>query len=395
MVLKLVNLIKFFLLFLSCFLIFNVKSYSLDINRDFSLDVKGGIQIDYIFWNGNKHDEFIYGAYLKSIDFFLNGIFINNKANYFLHFNVNSYSFYDFLSQFYLSIFSDYFRIKFGKYYLPFGIEQSGSLYDKSFLENALLNGMGDGEFFGFSFDFIGDNFSFYSSFAIPDLNYFFNKNTCFKYIFYIRTVSNFFRTDDFVLHFGFDYKRVSEDQKYFLKDTTIIPYKDTPSLKTKSSLLNSYNGVILSSSMFDFEFAFMWKSLFFQTEFSFVDVSWRDFDREMYSSFYFQFSYLFNNVNHVYNYINGVFCNPVYYSEYGAVELLFKYIVVNMINYGPLLMGYCQNDGRKESLLFGVNWFINDKLKIQLNLVIDEFMYCKSPGFQFTGVGLRFQFLY
>jgi hypothetical protein len=58
-----------------------------------------------------------------------------------------------------------------------------------------------------------------------------------------------------------------------------------------------------------------MWKSLFFQTELVFVDIGWRDFDKEIYSSFYFQFSYFLNGVYHKYDNLNGSFLDPSFFS--------------------------------------------------------------------------------
>lgn len=377
-----------FLLFFSTF------SYADSFKDSLSINFNGCVNADYLFWNGNKHDEFIQGGYLRSVELFTNGFLLNNAINYFLQFNITNYSYNDILSQSYIKFSYKNLNIKVGKFFLPFGLEQACTTFDKMYLETSLLHGMGDGEFWGISFDFLFDKFCFLSSIVVPDLKLFLNNDESFKYIFSFRTFSNFFNSKNFVFHVGLDYKRIEEDQKYYSQVRT-IQYRDNPSFKTKSSLLNSYNGVILSSDLIDIELALMCGSLFFQTELGFVDVGWRDFDKEVYSSFYFQFSYFLNGNHHLYDSYKGCFTNPEFFSSYGAIELLFKYCIVNMINYGPLLMGYCQTDGKKESLLFGINWFISKNFKLQLNFVVDEFLYCKSPGFQITGVGFRLQFVY
>lgn len=378
-----------FLFFLSCSLVF-----SSEFNRKSPFDFKGCVQTDYLFWHGNKHDEFIYGGYLRNIEFTSSGFFINNNVNYFLRFDVTDFLHNDILSEAYLNLSYNKIKFKIGQFFLPFGLEQASPLSDRMFLETSLLNGMGEGKFLGFSFDFYSNNFCFNSSFVIPEIHYSLNKENNFKYVLSFRSFLNLFRFEDFVFHLGIDYKRTKEDQKneYSFRS---VSYRDNPCLKTHTSLLNAYNGVVVTSDVFDLEFAFMWRSLLFQTELGFVDIGWKDFDREIYSSFYFQFSYFLNGVYHKYDNYSGSFLDPITDSSYGSLELLFKYCIVDMINYGPLLMGYCQTDGRKESLLFGVNWIITKKLKIQLNCVIDEFMYCKSPGFQVTGVGFRVQLLF
>lgn len=393
-------MIKFFInirYFLVCtfFLFsFSVFSYEKVSNNSFTLNLKGCVQFDYLFWHGNKHDEFIYGGYLRSADLYANGSFLFDSATYFIHFNITDYLFEDIFCQAYFKYTYKHFDIKIGQFLLPFGLEQANNVYDKMFLETSLLNGMGDGKFLGINIDFFSNSFCFFSSFALPDINYSFKKNYNFKYILAFRTFASFFKTNNFVLHFGLDYKRIKEDQKGD-SPFRLISYRDNSCLKTHSSLLNAYNGVIVTSDLVDLEFAFMWKSLFFQTELGFVDVGWRDFDKEIYSSFYFQFSYFLNGIHHKYDSRYGTFCNPILPQHSGAVEFLFKYCIIDMINYGPLLMGYCQTDGRKESLLFGINWIITEQLKLQLNFTVDEFMYCKSPGFQAAGIGFRFQFVY
>lgn len=384
--------LKFIFLFL--FLILCSFTFAEEPNKKISFDFKGCVQTDYLFWHGNKHDEFIYGGYLRNIDFTFNGFLINRKFDYFLRFNVTDFIYDDILLEAYLSFSYNRFKIRIGQFLLPFGLEQSIPLSDRMFLETSLLNGMGEGKFLGISFDFYSNNFCLNSSFVIPEAQYSLNKERNFKYIFSFRSFLNFFRLDDFVFHFGIDYKRIKEDQKGGFPFRS-VSYRDNPCFKTHSSLLNAYNGVIVTSDIVDLEFAFMWKSLFFQTELGFVDIGWRDFDKEIYSSFYFQFSYFLNGFYHNYDHYKGVFLDPSLHSSYGAFELLFKYCIVDMINYGPLLMGYCQTDGRKESILFGLNWTVTQKLKIQLNCVVDEFMYCKSPGFQITGIGFRVQLLF
>lgn len=387
---------RFLLEFKFVFLFFILSSFifALEPNKKFSFDFKGCIQTDYLFWHGNKHDEFIYGGCLKSIDFTLNGFLINDNVNYFFRFNVTDFIYDDIISEAYFSFSFNKIKIKFGQFFLPLGLEQASPLSDKMFLETSLLNGMGEGKFLGFVFDFYSNNFCFNSAFAVPEFNYSLNKERNLKYILSFRTFINLFRLDDFVFHFGVDYKRIKEDQKGCFPFRS-ISYRDNPCFKTHSSLLNAYNGVIVTSDIIDLELAFMWKSLFFQTELAFVDIGWRDFDKEIYSSFYFQFSYFLNGVYHKYDNLNGSFLDPSFFPSYGAIELLFKYCFVYMINNGPLLKGYCQTDGKKESILFGLNWIVTQKLKIQLNCVVDEFMYYKSPGFQITGMGFRVQLLF
>lgn len=392
MINKFINNAKYLIVIF--FVIFCTNVFAIEIKDRFSFNANGCMQTDYLFWHGDKHDELMYGGYLRSADFFCKGFFLNKSINYFIHLNLTNYLYEDCFSQAFLDFSYKNFKLKFGQFLLPFGLEQSSSVYDKMFLETSLLNGMGDGKFFGITFDFYSNNFCLFSAFVIPEFKYSLDKERNFKYMLSFRSFASFFRSDDFVFHFGFDYKRIKEDQKsnYAFRG---ISYRDNSCFKTHTSLLNAYNGVIVTSDLVDLEFALMWKSLSFQTELGFVDVGWRDFDKEVYSSFYFQFSYFFNGIHYKYDNFNGCFCNPSLLASYGAVELLFKYCIVDMINYGPLLMGLCQTDGRKESILFGINWFVTDCLKLQLNCVVDEFMYCKSPGFQIAGIGFRIQLLY
>lgn len=384
--------LKFLLVALLFSFSFNI--HALDFDKRFSFNTSSFFQADYLFWHGDKHDELMYGGYLRNLDFCVTGMFLNENLNYFLRFNIDNYFLNDTLSEAYFLFSYDKFSIKIGQINLPFGLEQHSNLTDRTFLETSLLNGMGEGKFFGLSLNFVTNNFCFFSSFVIPDIEYYFKSENSLKYILFCRSFLNFYKYDDFIFHIGVDYKRIKEDKKN-LSTFSSIAYRDNPSFKSRSSFLNAYNGVILNSDLIDIELAFMLKSLFFQTELSFVDVAWRDFDKEVYSAFYFQFSYLFNDIFRTYNNYVGAFSYPKIKSFYGVFEILFKYCIVDMINYGSLLMGYCQTDGRKESLLFGLNWLVSEKLKVQLNCVVDEFMYSKVPGFQITGMGFRIQLLF
>ena len=376
-----------------CFLINTSIVNAGDYKYSFNID--GCMQADYIFWYGEKkHDELIDGGCLRSIDFFAKGFVFDKCFNYFLHLNLIDCLYENYFYQGYLGFFYKNFSLKFGQFLLPVGLEQTAFLYDKMFLETSLLNGMGDGKFCGVSLDFHSSYFTFLSSATIPDCQFSFSNKSNLKYLLSFRAFLNFFKRDNLGCHFGVDYKRIKEDQKGIYPFSG-ISYRDNSCFKSRGSLLNAYESVIITSDIIDLEFLLTFKSLSFQTELGFVDIGWKDFDKEIYSSFYFQFSYVLGGVNRRYDNYNGCVRNPIKYSSYGAVELLFKYCIVDMINYGSLLMGYCQTDGRKESLLFGINWFINDNVKLQLNCVIDDFLYCKHRGFELVGLGFRFQLVY
>ena len=108
-----------FLFFILCSFIF-----ALEPNKKFSFDFKGCVQTDYLFWHGNKHDEFIYGGYLRNVDFTFDGFLINKKFNYFLRFNVTDFIYNDVLSEAYLSFSCNRFKFKIGQFFL-----YSGGLY--------------------------------------------------------------------------------------------------------------------------------------------------------------------------------------------------------------------------------------------------------------------------
>lgn len=385
---KLYKLLILFYLFISVSFV-----YAKDLK--YSFEPAGGMQADYYYWYGDKkHDELIYGGYLRTIDFFAKGFILNEHINYFLHFNLTDYSYENCFSECYLKVFNKNFSFKVGQFLLPFGLEEAISPYEKTFFETSFLSGMGDGKFCGASFNINFKYFSFLSTVAVPSYICSLHNKYNFKRLVSFRTFLNFFRRDNFGFHVGIDFKRVIEDQKGS-NPSSGIPYRDNPSLKSHASLLNAYDSEISAANVVGLELLVFFKSLALHWELGFVDVRWRDFDNEIYSSQYVQVSYFFGGINRKYDNYNGCVRHPVKYKSYGAVELLVKFCVVDILNYGPLLLGFCETDGRKEIYTLGINWIINRNVKVQLNFIIDTFLYRRYRGFELGGIGLRFQLEY
>jgi len=63
------------------------------------------------------------------------------------------------------------------------------------------------------------------------------------------------------------------------------------------------------------------------------------------------------------------------------------------MVNNGPLLRGVSAKDGKKDSFICGLNWFINNGLKLQINYAYEEFTYRLLNNRSISGLGFRMQF--
>ncbi|HIH2762164.1 MAG TPA: porin [Candidatus Azoamicus sp.] len=193
------------------------------------------------------------------------------------------------------------------------------------------------------------------------------------------------------LVHAGFNYSvfNRSDDDIFSLKTSS---FKDIPSFWPSFALLMSHPSCLPKYYMLGLEFMSIYKSLSIQSELRYNNALWRDFDSELYSSFYIQLSYFLTGEKRNYDLNSGSTFILQPKNKIGSFEIAFRYNYINITNDGPLLRGVSQADGIKDSYNLGINWFISDKIRLQLNYSYEKFSYRIHSDRRISAIGLRTQ---
>lgn len=353
----------------------------------------GYVQFDHVFWNGNKNDDFLSGAFLKSAGLSIESKF-DNTWSCFVHLNFLNSRLQHSLSQAYIKCSGDSWSFKFGKLLIPFSLEETINSNHRIFLENCLLEGVVEDSLLGLTINFNTDLYNIFASVFIPELIYNSEKVYENKYSFSFRGFVNPFKYSDFVFHIGLNYKVIKKDPNEENSGESIL-FKDVPSFNAPYSLLVSHSSSLPKYYVVGYELAGLWKSLYIQGEYAFINASWRDYEYEIYETWYIQLSCFLTGESRVYDFTSGKFYDPNPRFPFGAFELAVRYSYSKMLNNGSLLTGVSVRDGEKDALVCGINWLVNSNLKFQINYAYEQFTYRLLNFRKISGFGFRVQFLY
>lgn len=384
---------KFFLFFIFFFAII-VTAYS--NNNEKNINSNGFIQFDHIFWKGDRSDDFLSGALLKSADLFIKGKLDDSNLSYFVHFNFLNTSLKSNLSQAYIKYLNNKWSFRIGQMVIPFGLEKIEDVKYRVFMECSSIKDASDDKYFGFNSEYYSDFYTISMSIVVPDLGDNFFKAQDNKYSFLFRGFINPLNETKFVLHVGFNYKLI---KKHFeeISPSSVVSFKDISSFNSVNSLLNSHSSVLPRHYILGTELAFVLGPLFFQSEYIRIHAAWRDYEKETYYSWYTQLSCVLTGEHHFYDRFSGIFIDPIPQSEFGVFEIAARYSYVNLLNKRPLLRGVSNYDGEKHAIVFGINWILNLNFKLQINYAYEDFKYrvSESDSRKISGIGLRVQFLF
>jgi len=376
-------------------IVFLFNSYLVLANdKEHNFNSNGCIQFDHIFWKGDKSDDFLSGAILKSTDVYVKGFLGEGNLDYFMHFSFLDTFRKSNLSEAFIEYSSDNFVLKIGQMIFPFGLEDATYINNRMFMESSLLKNMVDNRYFGLSGEIHCNHYTVLAAIVVPELSENFSKTRSNKYSFLFRNTINLFKRDNSILHMGLSYKLIKKHYNE-TSPSSSLAFKDVPSFNTINSLLSSHSSILPRYYMFGVEIAGVWNSLFMQSEYVSLNASWKDYEKEKYSCWYVQFSYMLTGEAKVYNVYNGSFQDPIPQSLFGAFELVARYSHIDLLNNGALLRGISTYDGKKDAVTFGVNWLVNKFLKLQINYAYEEFKYRIPDNRKISGIGARIQFLF
>lgn len=372
------------------FLFFSLSLYSNENSKD-DINFYGFIQYDNVYWIGYDNDDFVSGLFLKDLSLCIDGT--NSKYfNYFIKFDLSNYKPKNNLSEAYINYSYDIFKINIGQFIPNFSLEEVINIRDRTFMEHALLKSDLEKTFLGISFNF---NVNKYKLFITLMTSEFLHANKSLKnndYVFAFRSFTRLIDKTNLILHAGLNYSVFNrwEEENVLLENSA---FKDIPAFSSPNALLRSHPSCLPRYYIIGFEGMNIYKALTIQSELRYTHAVWKDFDSETYKSYYFQFSYLLTGEKKAYDYTNGA--TKIQFSKYkfGSLELAFRYNYINITNTGPLLRGVSQSDGKKSSYNLGINWFINNNIRLQLNYACENFSYRIFKDRSISAIGLRTQF--
>lgn len=385
------NFLKKILFFISL-----VFSLSLFANEKIKNDINffGFIQYDNVYWIGDKTDDFVSGIFFKDLSFCIKGFddINDNLLSYFVKFDLSNYKSTNNLSEVYVNFNYDILGIKFGQIIPILSLEEAIEIKNKVFMENALLKSNFDESFLGLSINSNIKRYNFVVSFLTPDLLYSINKKIKKNNYSLSSRIYKLIDYKNIIMHLGINYSVFNRcDEEDISLNTS--SFKDIPSFLSPYALLRTQPSCLPRYQIIGLEFLNIYKSFSFQSELRYTHAIWKDFDSEVYKSYYIQLSYFLNGGKRTYDAINGLTFNEISNSKFGSFEIAFRYNYVNITNEGPLLRGVSQCDGEKKSYNLGINWFINNKVRLQLNYANEKFSYRMFNDRSVSAIGLRTQF--
>lgn len=383
-----INFIKSFFLVVFLFFISNLQA---EEKVKTGIKFGGLVQYDNIHWIGDSGDDFVSGVFLKEISFFAHAHF-SKKVESFIKFDLANFKLKYNIEEAYVKYSTNNLNFKIGQLKTNLGLEECINGKNKLFIENSLLKCNLEENYLGASMDFDFYNFKFFISFLSPELSNIKKKIKNSEYSFSFRCFKKSFETNNLVVHTGMNYGvfNRAEDDTVSLKTAS---FRDIPSFWPSFGLLMSHPSCLPKYYIVGFEFTGIYKSLNIQSEMRYTNTLWKDFDSELYRSFYIQFAYSLTNEKRHYDFMSGsTFILPSK-NKFGSIEVAFRYNYINIRNEGPLLRGVSQADGVKDSYNLGINWFIGDKIRLQLNYSYEKFSYRVYNDRRISAIGLRSQF--
>lgn len=343
----------------------------------------------------NDFNKFFLSSTLRRGCFVVNGNigkFYNTFLSYYSQFNFSQTDGSNtILSNGYIKFSINNFLFKIGQFNSIIGIEPNIKLSDYIFLESSTLSDsfLTKNTFGFFVKIFLIENIflniknllNISIVFSLEDIN---NRNIKdeFKDKYYFMLKSVILPINDFntTLHFGLNFQYANNHTTPLAINTSIECRDRFYNINKTHQFVGTGNAKqSFHSLIYGLETIFKYKYFSFQSEFFYNFICWDPpIDPGSYDGFYFQIGYFLTGEKRSYVSESGVLSNPFLKrlkKNYGAIEFAFRYCFVDTHNIDDDIVVFPET-GITSSLTFGVNWFVNSKVKIQLNYINTDFSY-------------------
>jgi phosphate-selective porin OprO and OprP len=379
-----------------------------------ALTIGGRVQEDIAFFKGaGKKDagtnQFPNGTNLKNADLIIKGAFSPN-IDFLTQLKLSTVipGGQSHLERAYASFKSDNIHFNVGQQYFPFSLEHTTNLSELVFMQqSASVAAVTNRRWFGLNVGFYTDMFTANVSVGtrgLGEVNPGANPGSD-KYAYLARVTAMPWSHDNGVLHIGLDMK-----QRYFNTQNTdgsAVPNFNVGKTNTIEMSGRSQTGNILflnvndrlkSTRTYVGEFATDYKGFNFQAEYFNQKLKFfANTPTQNVKTWYITTAMVVTGERRSYNHEKGVFTDPVPEHKYGALELALRYSFVNMRRHDGNNVPVGLNGGKQNAWTGGVNWFVTDQVKFQLNYVRARFDYKPAANSKrvLYGYGLGMQLLF
>lgn len=400
------------------FYFFNVVYGDVTFNPRIFIQEDSGLHIVLDKDFRTKYNKYAFGAALRKGCFIISGDigkFNNVFLSYYSQFNFSQTDgTRTHLSKGFLKIASSNYFFKFGQISSTIGIEPNTGMADFMFMESSnVSNAFLSQEVFGLQLKYffksnIFNNcnyFNFFISFSLNDINLnsvgdninFYSvlpsgKDKCFVML---RSIFLPVNISYLTLHIGFDLQYVNNQTSPVVANTSVEFRERNYNVNRSYQIMGTGKNINSTYSyIIGFESILIFKCVSLQSEFFYNYINWDPpIDPSSYNGMYFQLGYFVTGERRPYIMSSGSMSTPKCNNLYGSFELSFRYSYVDMQISEDIIV--FPETGKVSSYTFGINWYFNPKLKIQLNYLNTVFIYndeeigrfCK-----FSSLGLRIQ---
>lgn len=352
----------------------------------------GNVSIDHIAWKGYEENAFLPLIFLKDSNLSIKTIY-SKKLSTYINFVFNPNKIEYIIKEAYFLYKKKNFEIKIGKILPFYDLEDNIDSINRIFMEKCSLVGFEEKNLFGIMLNYKTQLSNIFYYILTPELYPDNKKTQTNKLSFFFRCFINITQNDN-LLHIGFNYKEIIRNQ-YDKEEFTSVIITDTPFFITPYANLRTHYTTLPFYRTVGYEIINIFNAVYLQSEISFIRAGWKDFNSEFYKSIYIQIAYIITGEKHRYNFNNGIIENPIIKSNLGALEIAIRYSFNDTTSKNPLISGICKTDAKKHTINIGLNWYFNDKIKIQANYAYESFIYrlIDDKKIHSFGFGLRFSF--
>ncbi len=385
--------IKIFFQIISFFIFLNISYCEFTFNPNILIQEDSVLNVVKDKKMKDDFNKFFLSSSLRRGCFITNGTigkFYNVFLNYYSRFNFSQTDGTNTnLSEGYLKFSVNNFIFKFGQFNSIIGIEPNTRLSNFIFLETSTLSdSFLTKETFGFFIKYFFKDNIFLNIKDLLNISFVFSlenmnnrsikKELKDKYYFMFRSVILPINHIDCTFHFGLSFQYANNHTTPLSVNTGIECRDRAYNINRIHTFVGTGNAKkSVYSFIYGIETILKYKCFSIQSEFFYNFICWEHpIDPSTYDGFYFQVGYFLTGEKRSYIMESGSMINPRrFLKNYGAIELAIRYCFVDTHKPDDDLVVFPET-GITSSLTFGVNWFVNSKIKIQLNYINTDFIY-------------------
>ncbi|GIU22550.1 OprO/OprP family phosphate-selective porin [Shewanella colwelliana] len=354
-----------------------------------TLEFKARIQADYVkadelYKNGGDYVESFTDASIRRLRFGIEGYF-SNSWEYELELDFDGLAEVEVKDANVTYKGWDNSTLKLGFQKYAFGMEATGSSAHLAFLERASTDSFSPDRALGVQWRYVGNNYNLHLGYGVITENEFEetdDQNHAKMDMLNARFTMAPINSNGHLLHIGASglYNNLNDDAAKSLR------YRARPNTKPTERIVDTGKIKAESGIHYGAELAYQYSNLLLQAEYMTASVDQIDDPKVSVNSYYAQAVYTITGEKWRYSGKKGTFKavspdSPISSGGWGAWEVALR---VDQANFDDVDAGI--EGGKKTDYVLGLNWYLEDNLKAQLNYVHTQADYV-SPYTDINGV--------